>query len=202
MCPQAGNCTTTAPETCTAPSPPKPSTAYDCSGKGYFPDVTSCTKYFFCTDELEAYAFDCSEYPGTVYDQRSTRCVAAAQGPACAKLSCANLAVRVQVYAADPRLYAVCRSRDAAQAIVVRCPDDKVMNVAANKCENGCLSAGRYKPDDATDDKTYIECVAQSGNKLSAPTRRQCPGASKFDDTRGQCVASPRQAASTASPPP
>ena len=67
-----GACTSTPPtDECSAP--PADST-FTCNGDGYFPSPSNCRKYYLCADG-QAYEFDCSKYPNTVYSHEKALCV-------------------------------------------------------------------------------------------------------------------------------
>ncbi|XP_034238398.1 uncharacterized protein LOC117643558 isoform X2 [Thrips palmi] len=178
--PTNGTCTSDtqlAPAGCNTP---KPVNTVQCPrASGYYPDFTSCTKYYICSD-WEAYPMDCSAYPGTVYNQRTKTCVPSASAqcfvPTCKPDTLVS-------YTPDPRIYALCVDNTAATAIIGTCDEGQAYDVKTSQCVPGCLSAGRFR----VDDTNYTECVDLGGNKLSSPVRKTCPGKSKFDATTQLC---------------
>lgn len=172
----------------------KPVDSVQCPrASGYFPDFTSCTKYYICSN-WEAFSMDCAVYPNTVYSQKDGACVPRSSAQ-CFTPNC-NKADAVVPFRPDPRVYAVCREKPASPIIGV-CDEGLAYDTTSNECVPTCLSAGRTY----VDDKTYTECVDLGGNRFSSPITRTCPGDSQFDRDTQRCtdVAAPT-AASTAAP--
>ncbi|XP_034238827.1 uncharacterized protein LOC117643823 isoform X1 [Thrips palmi] len=191
----AASCTATPPSsgaTCNpAPPDPIPANAYNCSADGYWPDLTSCTRYYLCVGN-NAYRFDCSAFPGTVYDQRTTHCVPKSRGT-CYTLHCTdpkpNKPVQYQVYTPAPWIYAVCTSKDASKALVGTCGDQRLTMDQSGVCVERCDQEGRFSQlGAAAGGNGFVDCVALSSSKLSAPTPGVCPTGTTFSEAQGQCV--------------
>lgn len=196
------SCTATPPtgDTCNPATPqPLPAGAYNCSADGYWPDLTSCTKYYLCVGN-NAYQLDCSAFPNTVYDQRTAHCVPKNRaGVSCYTLRCTdpnpNQPIQYQIYDPAPWIYAVCTSRDATKALVGRCADERTTISSNGTCVQNCIQEGRFKPlnGNTADTTAYVDCVDLGNNKLSPPTPGTCPTGTTFnaDDGVGECVVSP-----------
>ncbi|XP_034238399.1 uncharacterized protein LOC117643559 [Thrips palmi] len=175
-----GTCTSNATLVAANCTSAQPVDSVQCPrASGYYPDFTSCTKYYICSN-WEAYSMDCSAYPNTVYNQRTGSCVPKNNAQCFTPTCKPNTLVS---YTPDPRIYALCVDNTAATAIIGTCDEGQAYDVKTSQCVPACLSAGRFR----VDDKTYTECVDLGGNKLSSPVRRTCPGTSTFDATTQLC---------------
>ncbi|XP_034242079.1 myrosinase 1-like [Thrips palmi] len=178
----AGACVATPPDD-SCVSAPSASSDFVCNGDGYYPDPSSCQRYWMCVAG-KAYQYRCSDR--TVYSQRHAMCVPSSEAT-CTTVSCSAALVGVyQRYAADPEVYVVCRDAVAANALVAACPPSFTVDAASGACVLTCLAEGRLA--DRDNSTRYYECIQTGTDTFSQPRLLQCPPGSTFSAERQRCL--------------
>ncbi|KAK3923009.1 putative DNA-directed RNA polymerase II subunit RPB2-like protein [Frankliniella fusca] len=192
-----GVCNATAPTGSCNTAQPDPS--FTCTSSGYFPNLSSCSKYWICIGNdanptsLQAYAGDCSAFSNAAYDPRTGQCVQKSQST-CTTVTCRG--VGNQVYTPAPWMYVTCLSNSVTDALVVACAN-KNQSLTNGVCANACNAAGRFPWYDEnsstiTDTASFYECV-QNGKTFGSPVKGTCPTGSTFDVASSQCKAQAAQ---------
>lgn len=120
-----GGCVSEAPAEC------QTSTTFFCTGAGYYPDPTVCSRYYFCAsagatgDKIATY--QCPT--GFVYNPATTMCK---QSTECKPVDCSVDPEGYVAYPADNRYYAYCRVGE--DPVIIKCETYFVYKPSAQVC--------------------------------------------------------------------
>ncbi|XP_052129911.1 myrosinase 1 [Frankliniella occidentalis] len=155
--------------------PPPASFDFKCSGDGYFPDPSSCRRYWLCVGG-SAFRYDCAAE--AVYSHARADCVFSTDVP-CSTAACDGPSY--QPYAQSLEIYFYCKDAVNANAEVAACPPNHVVD-STGHCVLTCTSAGRLPVE--SNGTMYYEC----SKTFSKPFLRACPSGSTFNVEKQRCV--------------
>uniref|UniRef100_A0A336M6D6 CSON010817 protein n=1 Tax=Culicoides sonorensis TaxID=179676 RepID=A0A336M6D6_CULSO len=158
----------------------KPSnTQNSCTGEGYFPDVTDCTKYTLCdkADSPPLFNYQCPA--GFVYFSSEAYCRRAIP---CVKVTCPTTNSTIAPYTPNPEFYYVCQP---GQAPIVRKCEKNWQYRAGSGCTFICPGEGRF----FRTTNSYYFCY-RDGTVLKSEVY-SCPEGTSFDETLERCKTTP-----------
>lgn len=176
-CTVAGKSANCAPSvgTCT---PPDPTTNGDCTGAGYYPDASDCTKSILCGGVGQYLStFKCPN--GYVYSSSDSLCK---RGIACSNVVCPKDPV-LAPYTPNAHFFYYCEANK--KPIVFQCEGELERFSATGGCQFVCPGEDKY----AKDDTSYYQCYRE-GNVLKY-TIENCPTGYLYDKTTKICVKAP-----------
>ncbi|XP_052123632.1 myrosinase 1-like isoform X2 [Frankliniella occidentalis] len=177
-----GHCVTSPPEEiCSTTAEPKINSEFLCVANGYYPDPSSCRRYYFCVENV-AYQYEC--VGNSVYHHQAAMCVGS--GAVCSTTACTPLLVgKYQLYEQDPTVYVVCMDTNPANALVARCPRNHTMSENTVSCQPACTGPGRYAVSHGAREDFFTPNASVSDDLYIMPTNFRLGATSSAYQTEG-----------------